>query len=115
MPARPDRDLLPSECDMPRLLRYILFYVVCTLILAGCAVAWIAMLSPYRMPPEMVREAQWAEVQAYQARGYVWVNTNSGLIWTPGSKWYGCTQQGEYMPAWEARLRGNRYAYGSRN
>ena len=35
------------------ILRYALFYAVCVAILAVCFLAWTAMLSPYRMPPEM--------------------------------------------------------------
>ena len=40
----------------PRTLRYALFYAACVLILAACALAWVAMLAPYKMPPEMIRE-----------------------------------------------------------
>ena len=91
---------------MPSIFRYALFYTVCALILAACAVVWVAMLSPYRMSPEMIRQAQWAEVQEYQARGYVWVNTNSGLIWTRGSEYYGKTKVGKYMSESDALAAG---------
>lgn len=43
----------------------------------------------------------------------VWVNTNSGVYHCPGSKWYGTTKQGKYMPQKQAQEAGHRPAYGS--
>lgn len=36
----------------------------------------------------------------------VWVNTRSGKYFLPGSRYYGQTKEGEYMPAAEARRQG---------
>ena len=36
----------------------------------------------------------------------VWVNTRSGKYWRPGSRFYGKTKQGEYMPELDALDRG---------
>jgi len=41
----------------------------------------------------------------------VWVNTNSGIYWCPGSRWYGKTKQGKYMSECEAIEAGYRPAY----
>jgi hypothetical protein len=38
----------------------------------------------------------------------VWVNTKSGVYHYPGMRWYGNTQEGEYMTEAEARKRGYR-------
>jgi len=45
--------------------------------------------------------------------GQVWVNTKSGKYWMPGSRYYGRTKQGEYMPESEARSKGYTPANGS--
>ena len=42
----------------------------------------------------------------------VWVNTNSGVYHCPGTRWYGTTKQGEYMPQAEAQKKRYRPAYG---
>jgi len=42
----------------------------------------------------------------------VWVNTNRGVYHCPGSRWYGGTNQGEYMGECEARKAGYRPGYG---
>lgn len=36
----------------------------------------------------------------------VWVNTNSGTFHCPGTRWYGKTQQGEFMTQKQAREKG---------
>ncbi|MGH9789256.1 MAG: hypothetical protein ACRD4U_11205 [Candidatus Acidiferrales bacterium] len=41
----------------------------------------------------------------------VWVNTNSGIYWCPGSRWYGKTKQGKYMSECDAIKEGYRPAY----
>ena len=43
----------------------------------------------------------------------VWVNTRSGKYWKPGSRFYGKTKQGEFMPESEATERGYAPAGGS--
>ncbi len=45
----------------------------------------------------------------------VWVNTKSGVIWKPGSRYYGKTKQGRYMNADEALKAGYHYAGGTGN
>ena len=42
----------------------------------------------------------------------VWVNTKSGVYHCPGTRWYGATQQGQYMTQKEAQEKGYRPAYG---
>jgi hypothetical protein len=42
----------------------------------------------------------------------VWVNTKSGVYHCPGSRYYGNTKAGEFMPEAAARSAGNRPAYG---
>jgi hypothetical protein len=42
----------------------------------------------------------------------VWVNTNSGVYHCPGTRYYGNTAKGKYMSESEARIAGNRAAYG---
>ena len=42
----------------------------------------------------------------------VWVNTASGVYHCPGTRWYGKTKHGEYMPECEAIKKGDRAAYG---
>lgn len=46
-----------------------------------------------------------------QAR--VWVNHATGVYHCPGSRYYGRTQDGEYMSEAQARARGNRAAEGT--
>ena len=41
-----------------------------------------------------------------QAAGQVWVNLKSGVIWRPGSRYYGKTKEGKYMSATEALAAG---------
>jgi hypothetical protein len=43
----------------------------------------------------------------------VWVNTRSGKYWRPGSRFYGKTKQGEYMPEVDALERGYSPAGGT--
>ena len=40
----------------------------------------------------------------------VWVNTKSGVIWKPGSEFYGKTKEGKYMSASDALKAGYHYA-----
>jgi hypothetical protein len=42
----------------------------------------------------------------------VWVNTNSGVYHCPGTRYYGNTAKGKYMSEADARVAGNRAAYG---
>ena len=47
--------------------------------------------------------------------GQVWVNTKSGVIWKPGSRYYGKTKEGKYMDASAALRAGCHYAGGTGN
>ena len=38
-----------------------------------------------------------AQASAAATAGQVWVNTKSGVIWKPGTAYYGKTKQGKYM------------------
>ena len=49
------------------------------------------------------------------AAGQVWVNTKSGVIWKPGSRYYGKTKEGKYMAADAALQAGYHYAGGTGN
>jgi hypothetical protein len=40
----------------------------------------------------------------------VWVNTKTGVYHYPGTRWYGNTKEGEYMPESKARAEGDRPA-----
>lgn len=42
----------------------------------------------------------------------VWVNTSSGIYHCPGTRYYGNTARGAYVPEAEAKQKGNRAAYG---
>ena len=42
----------------------------------------------------------------------VWVNTNSNVYHCPGTRYYGNTVKGRYMIETEAKVAGNRPAYG---
>lgn len=42
----------------------------------------------------------------------VWVNSKSGVYHCPGSRWYGATKNGTYMTEREAKVNGDRPAYG---
>ena len=57
---------------------------------------------------------QWTQTQAAtdlaQARGWVWVNTSSHTYHYPGTRWYGNTSDGKYLPEWLAWVEGHRAA-----
>ena len=112
VPVSPCKETLAVVGVTPRRRWFYLAlsYVACGLILAACALGWIAMLVPYRMPPEMIRAYEREAVSAAQAKGLVWVNTQSGIYHKPGSRWYGNTSQGKYTREWIARLEGNEAA-----
>jgi hypothetical protein len=44
--------------------------------------------------------------------GQVWVNTKSGVIWKPGSQYYGKTREGKYMSEGAALAAGFHHAGG---
>ena len=49
---------------------------------------------------------------AAPAAGQVWVNTRSGTIWRPGSRYFGKTREGRYMGEAEATAAGYHFAAG---
>ena len=57
---------------------------------------------------------EWTQTQAAtdlaQARGWVWVNTGSHTYHYPGTRWYGNTSDGKYLPEWLAWVEGHRAA-----
>lgn len=53
-----------------------------------------------------------AHAQAEKKEVRVWVNTKSGVYHCPGTRWYGTTKQGEYLPECDALKDGFRPAYG---
>lgn len=68
---------------------------------------WIEAYQKYvgKSPPARVTpEAK--TVPAASNAGDVWVNTRSGKYWKPGSRYYGKTKEGEYMPEMDALDRG---------
>jgi hypothetical protein len=44
----------------------------------------------------------------------VWVNTSSHVYHCPGTRYYGATKKGKYLPETEAIASGNRPAYGAK-
>ena len=44
--------------------------------------------------------------------GQVWVNTASKVYHCPGTRWYGKTKAGTFMPEAQARSQGDKPAYG---
>lgn len=68
--------------------------------------AWPAAGPSALMPLSTVTSA------VAQGTAKVWLNTKSGVYHCPGSRYYGTTKAGAFMPEAEARGAGNRPAYG---
>jgi hypothetical protein len=62
-------------------------------------------------PTPVTRETN--QAPASPAGDEVRVNTRSGKYWKPGSRFYGKTKQGEYMPELDALDRGYSPAGGT--
>jgi hypothetical protein len=83
------------------------------------ATNWLAAYNRYVGPePKALgrpSEDERAETAAPVATpvGKVWVNTKSGKYWLPGSRYYGRTKQGEYLPEEQARAKGYAPANGT--
>jgi hypothetical protein len=75
---------------------------------------WIDAYQKYvgKTPPARVAR-ETAAVPAASNAGDVWVNTRSGKYWKPGSRYYGKTRQGEFMPELDALDRGYSPAGGT--
>jgi len=52
--------------------------------------------------------ARHARVAAADTSTRVWVNTKTGVYHYPGERWYGNTQEGEYMTEKQAQAAGDR-------
>ena len=75
---------------------------------------WIEAYQKYvdKSPPApKVRET--SPAPAASTANAVWVNTRSGKYWKPGSRFYGKTKQGEFMPELDALDRGYSPAGGT--
>lgn len=55
---------------------------------------------------ETTPPASLATASGDASTGQVWVNTKSGVIWQPGSRYYGKTKEGRYMSEADARAAG---------
>ena len=79
------------------------------------AANWIEAYKKYVSPNPPVPKPTPPRVPATpETAGQVWVNTSSGKYWRPGSRYYGRTKQGEYMPENEAVQKRYRLANGYR-
>ncbi len=81
---------------------------LCTLMLAGIYLRHVRIL---RLGQQSVSTITAAKVippvkQVEDPTVKVWVNTNSGTFHCPGTRWYGKTQQGEFMTQKQAREKG---------
>jgi len=75
---------------------------------------WIDAYQKYvgKTPPARIARETAAAPVASNAND-VWVNTRSGKYWKPGSRYYGKTRQGEFMPELDALDRGYSPAGGT--
>jgi hypothetical protein len=62
-------------------------------------------------PAHVVRETKAAPATSNASE--VWVNTRSGKYWKPGSRYFGKTKEGEFMPELDALDRGYSPAGGT--
>ena len=107
IPIHLENDNIPRASSANKFLHrvgWLLYYAACLAILAACFLAWVAMLSPYRSPPDTIKAYEKAEAQG---RALVWVNTNSHIYHYPGQRWYGHTIQGKYMKESDAIAEGD--------
>lgn len=56
--------------------------------------------------------SEFATRSSGESEARVWVNRNSGVYHCPGTRWYGGTKSGEFMPESQAKREGQRPAYG---
>ena len=78
------------------------------------AADWIGAYKFYVSPnPPVSRVASANAAETPLNSDQVWVNTKSGKYWKPGSRYYGKTKQGEYMPKEEAIQKRYRPANGT--
>ena len=113
VPVLPQVDELPNVTPAKswlRRLRLVAFYLGCALLLAGCLLPWMTFHVSCPLSPEQQRIQIQAAADMAQARRWVWVNTNSGTYHEPGTRWYGKTSSGKYLPEWLARVEGDRVA-----
>jgi hypothetical protein len=86
----------------------------CTSLCAPANWTWIDAYQKYvgKTPPARIAR-ETAAVPAASNVNDVWVNTRSGKYWKPGSRYYGKTKQGEFMPELDALDRGYSPAGGT--
>ena len=86
------------------------WYAMAVLIIAVGLLTWCSL----HLWTPLTQAQQWTQTQAAtdlaQARGWVWVNTNSGTYHYPGMRWYGNTGDGKYLPEWLVQIEGYRAA-----
>ena len=71
------------------------------------AANWIEAYKLYVGPnPPVSRVASPAAAETPLSSDQVWVNTNSGKYWRPGSLYYGKTKRGEFMSEKDAVQKG---------
>jgi hypothetical protein len=70
--------------------------------------AWVLRHAAPAIPQSKALKASGAG----NPRVEVWVNTDSGTYHCPGTRWYGKTQEGEYMTQKEAQDKGYHPAAG---
>ena len=104
--------LIPSigKPDRWRRVKLAAWYAAAALIIAAASLSWWSLHIWTPLSPEQERVQQQAASDLAHARGWVWVNSHSGTYHHPGSRWYGATSQGEYLPEWMAWLDGDREA-----
>ncbi len=85
-------------------------YTVAVLIVAVASLTWWSLHVRTPLSPEQQAIQIQAAADLARARGWVWINTHSGIYHQPGTKWYGATNQGKYLPEWLAWIEGDRQA-----
>jgi len=84
--------------------------LLCVLLLGGIYAGrvWVSRQASQPSPPSQVLKA----FGAGNPEAKVWVNTDSGTYHCPGTRWYGKTQEGEYMTQKQAQDKGYHPAAG---
>jgi hypothetical protein len=76
-------------------------------------VCFVALLYAWPVTaPKLAGPLAAVAVAQAQERAKVWVNSRSGVYHCPGSRYYGKTKAGEFMPEAKALAAGSRPAYG---
>ncbi len=70
--------------------------------MAISVLTWWSLHVRTPLSPEQERIQVQAATDLARARGWVWVNTDNGIYHYPGTRWYGNTNSGKYLPEWIA-------------